>query len=256
MTTPDPTGNDPNRPRDEPAPEPPSRPVSPAPPSVPDWSTPDTPTTAPRIGGNGAPPPYSGAGPPPYTGPVPPYPPPPPPGRNGRLALILGIVAALLLCCCAAATITALTWGRRVYDQMRDQNQRVVGLNDPARDGQLEFRVRQVHCGIGRIGDQYVNQTAVGQFCLVELTVRNLGSRPAQFNEALQTAYAPGNRQFRTDPGAGVLANADQQVFLDELNPGREVTGAMVYDIPPDAQIVKLELHSTPRSKGVLVRTG
>lgn len=274
MTTPDPAGSDPNRPRDEPGSEPTHRPPDPAAASPPpDWSTPETPTTAPRIGGggNGAPPPYSDAGPPPYSGPLPPYsgapppypgPPPPypaappPPNRNNRLALILGIIAAVLFCCCTGGVVSALTWGRQFYDEMRTRDQRTVGLNQPARDGTMEFRVRQVECGIGRIGDPFVNQTATGQFCLVELTVRNIGSRPAGFTDSLQKAYGPENRQFHADPGAGVLANADQQVFLDELNPGNQVTGLVVYDIPPGTRIVKLELHSSSRSNGVVVRTG
>lgn len=276
MTTPDPAGRDADRSHDQPGSGPPRDDAGPPPP---DWSTPDTPVVAPRLGGDPTPP---GSGLPPHSGPVPPSPgaaapygsdptgypgAPPPPGagappptgpappRSNQLALILGIIAALLFCCCTAAAVALLTWGRAVFDEMQERGPRTVGLNQPARDGNLEFRVRQVDCGIGRIGDPVVHQRATGQFCLVEVTVRNVGKRPTAFRESLQKAYGPGRQQFRADIGAGLLANADHQVFLDELNPGAEVTGTVVYDIPPDSRIVRLQLHSAHGSRGVSVRT-
>ncbi|WP_212824587.1 DUF4352 domain-containing protein [Polymorphospora rubra] len=164
-------------------------------------------------------------------------------------------MAVVLLCCCVGVAVSALFWGRDFYDDARDRGGRTVGLNQPARDGDLEFRVIGLECGIGRIGDLFVNQSAVGQFCLVDLVVRNVGDRPATFSDNLQKAYGPTDKQFGADSGAGALANIDQQVFPDQLNPGNQVTGVVVYDIPPDARIVRLRLHSAKGSPGVTVRT-
>ncbi len=251
---------------DEP-PDPAPEATSPATLPPPPWSTPDTPVAAPPIGGqhsevptNPQDPPY-GESPSPVpgfaSGPAanPPGPAGPAPAGERRLGLILIIIAALLVGCCAITAVSALAWGPDIYAVVRDR-QRAVGLNQSARDGDLEFRVHAVRCGFDRVGDPYVNQAAVGQFCAVELTIRNLGPRPATFVESLQKAYGPAGEQFHADSTAGILANADQQVFLGQINPGNPVTGAVIYDIPPDSRIIQLRLHGTAGSRGVLVRTG
>jgi hypothetical protein len=154
-----------------------------------------------------------------------------------------------------AATAIALAWGGDLYQEIRSRSQRSVGLNQPARDGSLEFRVTGVQCGIDRVGDPFVNQAAVGQFCVAELAVRNLGRRPVIFTDSLQAAYGSSGEQFRADSTAGLLANADRPVFLHEINPGNQVTGAIVYDLPPNSHIVRLKLHESARSRGVIVKT-
>ncbi|WP_329106353.1 DUF4352 domain-containing protein [Micromonospora sp. NBC_01699] len=184
----------------------------------------------------------------------PPEHPYPAPERRRRLWLLLGVSMALVLCCCAGVVGTALTWGGDLYAEVENRGQRIVGLNQPGRDGDLEFLVREVRCGVGRVGDPLVNQAALGQFCLVELAVRNVGKRPVFFTDTLQRAYGPDGEQFGADSGASVLANSDQQVFLSEINPGNQVSGAVVYDIPPRARIVRLRLHHAPTSPGLVVR--
>jgi len=240
--------------------------------SSPPWSTPEFPATTPPIGAHDEPPPapppihpQPPAGSPPAAGPPPPpwgpgpgggYPPPggPPPDR--RLPIIIGIVAVLLLCCCAGAIGSLLAWGDDVYREMRDRTRQTVGLHEPGRDGDFEFQVSALECGIGRIGDPFVSQAAAGQYCLVEVSVRNVGDRPVPLSESLQKAYGPSGKQFGTDSNAVLLANAEQPVFLIDINPGNEVTGILVYDIPTDTQIVKLELHAAEKSRGLFVRTG
>ncbi|GAA3779064.1 hypothetical protein GCM10022225_78980 [Plantactinospora mayteni] len=173
-----------------------------------------------------------------------------------RWWFVLGLVAALLSCCCVAAAVVALAWGPGFYTGLRDRSDRVVGLNQPARDGDLEFQVHEVRCGLTEVGDPLVSQLAIGQFCVVDLAIRNLGAGPATFSDGLQTAYGPAGQRFGVDSSAGLLANADQLGFLSEINPGNRVTGAVVYDIPPDARIVRLRLRASAASPGIQVRTG
>lgn len=174
-----------------------------------------------------------------------------------RDRLAIAALAAVLLYCGAgaggAALVGALVWGDDVYQVLRRARADTVHLGQAGRDGRLEFRVVAVTCGLPRLGDAYVSQTAVGQFCLVELTVRNVGGRPATFADALQWAYGPDGARYAADSGAGVLANPDQQVFLNQLNPGNQVAGVLVYDIPPDGRLARLELHESPDSAGLRV---
>jgi hypothetical protein len=231
----------------------------------PDWSTPDTPANTPPLGGY--PNPQQWPGQPAAQAQVAPEPGRQASGPGGpapdvarptdrRWWFVLGIVAALLSCCCVAAAVIALTWGPDIYTGLRERERRIVGLNQPIRDGNLEFRVRQLRCGLTEVGDPLVSQLALGQFCVVDLVVRNLGAQPVVFHDNLQIAYGPAGQRFGVDSTAGLLANADQHAFLSEINPGNRVTGAIVYDIPPDSRIVRLRLHGSVTSPGVQVRTG
>jgi hypothetical protein len=180
---------------------------------------------------------------------------PDPPPRGRRLIILGGAaVAVLLLCCCGGVAAAALTWGDDVYHRVVGGPTATVDLYEAGRDGDLEFTVSRVECGVDRLGDEFVSQPAIGQFCLVEMTIRNVGDRPATFSDSLQRAYGADGVRFGADTGAGILANAQQQVFLNEINPGNQVTGVVVYDIPPDARIAELELHASEHSPGVRVR--
>lgn len=234
-------------------------------PRPPDWSTPETPAIAPPLHGSAAPgPPPSKppAVPPPGPPAGPPYPPtdgpapapgPEPPPRRRTLPLVIALTAALLICCCGAVVGGVGAVGA-VYGHFSDRGRRIVGLNESARDGNLEFRVATIKCGVPRVGDQFVSQTAAGQFCLVDLTVRNAGGRPATFDDSLQRAYGPGDRQFGVDQTATMIVNAAQPLFLAPINPGNRVPAILVYDIPADGRLVRLLLHATADSRGVLVK--
>jgi hypothetical protein len=169
------------------------------------------------------------------------------------LALILGLTAALLVSC-AAVVGGVVTWGDSPFGQLLHRARRTVGLNETVRDGNLEFRVAGIQCNVPRVGDQYVSQVAVGQFCLVDLTVRNAGDRPATFDDSLQRAYAPDDRQFGVDQTANMIVNADQPLFLAPINPGNQVSAVLVYDIPTDARLRRLLLRASADSRGVLVK--
>ncbi len=175
--------------------------------------------------------------------------------RNTRLAIILAAVAAVLLCGCVTAVVVTAAFGRTIYDNVRERNRDTGRLNESVRDGDLEFRVSRVDCGVPELGDSFVFQAAVGQFCLVEMNVRNVGDEPATFSDEHQRAYGENDEEFAADSGAGVLANDQQQIFLNKINPGNQITGIVVYDIPPDASIVKIELKASEGSTGALVRT-
>lgn len=170
--------------------------------------------------------------------------------NNARLTLIITIVAALLLIACLAGITGIVLWGRSIA---HDDTRQTVGVGEAALDGNFEFRVHQIRCGIEKLGDEYVSQVAFGQFCLVEIAIRNIGDRPAIFSDELQRAYGPTGEEYATDSGAGILVNPSQQMFLNELDPGNEVVGVVVYDIPPETRITRLQLREQESSTGVAV---
>ena len=126
-------------------------------------------------------------------------------------------------------------------------------IGRPVRDGKFEFTVEKVKCGVSKVGDSLLSDKAQGQFCLVTLKVRNIGSEAQTFDDSSQYAFGTSGAKYDSDTAAGLDANNGATTFLDDINPGNSVTGIVVYDIPKTAHIAKLELHDSPFSGGVTV---
>jgi Domain of unknown function (DUF4352) len=125
------------------------------------------------------------------------------------------------------------------------------GIGDPARDGKFEFVVTRLRCGVHRVGSQYFNKTAQGQFCLVSVRVRNIGDEQRTFEQSSQYLYDAAGRRFETSD-AGLYLE-DSKSFLEQINPGNGVNGTLVYDVPRTFKAAKIELHDAAFSGGVEV---
>jgi Domain of unknown function (DUF4352) len=125
-------------------------------------------------------------------------------------------------------------------------------IGTPVRDGKFEFVVRKVDCGKTRIGDQYVNTKAQGQFCLVHLKVTNIGKEAQTLDGSNQYLFGSGGQRFDADTEAAIYLD-EAQTFLEQINPGNTVNGIVVFDIPKSEKPTKIELHDSAFSGGVTV---
>ncbi|HLL68547.1 MAG TPA: DUF4352 domain-containing protein [Micromonosporaceae bacterium] len=240
-------------------------------------------------GAGAAPPPPSGYQPAPGT--TPPgasgYPLAPPKKRKVWLWVVLGIIAVLLLCCGALGILLAVRANEpqtgatapsapasvpasdsasgaapvvppAAEAPAAEPSDRIakVPLGTPVRDGKFEFTVEKAACGQSKVGTDFLGATAQGQFCLVTLSVKNIGTKPQSFSDGAQKAYGRTGEEFGTDSSASLYANTDQQVWLKEINPGNTLRGVIVFDIPKDATIAELELHDSMFSGGAKVTVG
>lgn len=137
-----------------------------------------------------------------------------------------------------------------------DQKPSGPKIGQAARDGKFEFVVQKVDCGKTEVGEQFLNKTAQGQFCLVSLSVKNVGDKQQLFDGSSQKAIGASGATYGHDGTAELYANKQNQTFLNQINPGNQVTGLLVFDIPKDATIKTLELHDSPFSGGVKVDVG
>ncbi|MFI5488958.1 DUF4352 domain-containing protein [Micromonospora echinaurantiaca] len=126
-------------------------------------------------------------------------------------------------------------------------------IGQAARDGKFEFTVKSAKCGVAKVGSDLLGDKAQGQFCLVTVNVKNIGKEPQTLIDSSQKAYAADGTEYSTDSEAAIYANKDQQTLFAEINPGNQVTGVLVFDIPKKAKLAKLELHDSPFSGGVEV---
>lgn len=213
-----------------------------------------------------------------------PFPPPPqyptggpqPKKSNKTLWIILGVIGAFVVVCCiggivlaalssddtnndagsapatAPATDVVDPSGSAPADEP-SATPRAVGINTPVRDGKFEFVVKSVKCGETKIGSEYLNQTAQGQYCLVAMSVKNIGDEAQTFDSSPQKAYNASGQQYDADGTAAIYVNDNSQTFLENINPGNSVTGTIVFDIPKNQKLTKLELHDSMFSGGVAV---
>lgn len=192
--------------------------------------------------------------------------------RAGRTVAI--VVGAALLACCAGGTTAVLVSGMLSQDgsatagaapgegsaarglpAVNDpaSEPEVPGLNDPVRDGQFEFTVLGVTCGHEAVGEQWWRREAQGEFCIVELSVRNIGTEARHFADGAQKAKGPEGNTYAADTGAGVIVNGSGDAVWHVINPGNAITAKIVYDVPPGATLASLELHDSVFSGGVTV---
>ena len=132
----------------------------------------------------------------------------------------------------------------------------LAGMNQPVRDGKFEFTVSGVQCGVTKVGTDVLNKTAQGQFCEIAVTVKNIGKEAQTFDGSAQKARDAGGTEYSNDAVAETYANSASQTFLEQINPGNQVKGMLVFDVPTNVKLARLRLHDSPFSNGVDVALG
>jgi hypothetical protein len=130
------------------------------------------------------------------------------------------------------------------------------GLNTPVKDGKFQFTITAVECGKTSVGSGYVEKKAQGQYCIVSLTVKNTGKEPQTFFDANQKGLAANGAKYSTDSAAGIAIANGQPTWINEINPGNQIQGSIVFDVPAGVKLTKLELHDSAFSGGVIVTIG
>ncbi|WP_434740298.1 DUF4352 domain-containing protein [Micromonospora sp. SH-82] len=130
---------------------------------------------------------------------------------------------------------------------------KVAAIGEPARDGKFEFTVTSAKCGVDKVGSGPLGATAQGQYCLVELTVENIGKQAQLLDGSSQKAYDAKGTEYSTDTEAALYANKKAETFLNEINPGNRVTGVIVFDVPKKVKLTEVKLHDSFLSGGVTV---
>ncbi|WP_277212019.1 DUF4352 domain-containing protein [Isoptericola croceus] len=126
------------------------------------------------------------------------------------------------------------------------------GLGDAVRDGKFEFTVTELEDGVEQIGNDFLNETAQGQYVLVHVTVENIGDEAQYFDGSSQKLVDTEGRTHSADSSAAIYLD-DSNSFLNEINPGNTVDGVVVFDLPKKATPATLELHDSMFSGGVEV---
>jgi hypothetical protein len=208
-----------------------------------------------------------------------------PPPKKSNKKLIFGIIGGALALCCGGGAIAAIAGGddkpnASATGQTDKETTRAPketgkaatkapanqltkdpvatrdagpGMGDPVRDGKFEFTVTKLDCSKSKVGSEFLNETAQGKFCIISVTVKNIGKKAQTFDGSSQKAYDADGTEFSNDTGAEIYANEGSPTFLQEINPGNQVKGKLIFDVPKSTKLTAIELHDSMFSGGVKV---
>jgi hypothetical protein len=126
------------------------------------------------------------------------------------------------------------------------------GIGDAAADGKFSFVVNGVDCGTTEIGNEYLNTTAQGQFCIVDVTITNVGDEPQSFFGDNAKLFNEAGQEFSADGEAAIYLENSESLYA-EINPGNSLDSRVVFDVPADMTPTSIELHDSAFSGGVSV---
>lgn len=124
-------------------------------------------------------------------------------------------------------------------------------IGTPVRDGKFEFVVSGVQAGVSSVGEDFLTETAQGEYILVTLTVRNIGDRAQAFATSAQKLLDGQGRQYSVDDMATIVL--DQNVAYAQINPGNSIEATVAFDVPAGTVAAEIELHDSLFSGGSTV---
>lgn len=129
-----------------------------------------------------------------------------------------------------------------------------IKVGEAARDGKFEFTVKSIECGKPSVGtNQYLTKTAQGQYCLLNVSVKNIGDEKQSLFSANQKLLDAANKEYSADDTATLYAAPQGSSWYSDINPGNSVEGQIVFDVPKDVTPTTAELHDSAYSGGVKV---
>jgi hypothetical protein len=119
---------------------------------------------------------------------------------------------------------------------------RSVAMGTPVRVGGFEVTVTGMDCSQSKLGVPTMGADTQGRFCVVGVTVVNVGTEPDTFFSDDQWAHDAAGVEYRHNSLAEIYthgANLGSAYF----NPGDRMTGQIVFDVPKSTTLTELWLH-------------
>ncbi|GHC69823.1 hypothetical protein GCM10007079_00720 [Nocardiopsis terrae] len=168
-------------------------------------------------------------------------------GCSGLILLVLIVVGALALGSgdedgATEDSTSADSGDGGGNDEAADEgaDEDLAGIGDRVEVGGLAFTVTGVEDGLTEASGALDTYTAEGQYVAVSVTVENTGNEPTYFENTAQKLYDAEGREFGHDSDATIAL--DEGPMLGELNPAQSGDFTVVFDIPADAEVDRIEV--------------
>ncbi|SCL19232.1 DUF4352 domain-containing protein [Micromonospora inyonensis] len=194
----------------------------------------------------------------------------PPPKKKWLLPTLIGGAVTLVLCCGGsmvialssdADTTTGATTASApppatdakpssaapatAKPKPTEDGPKTYKVGQPVRGGDFQFTVHGVKCGIGSVGDSFLNTKAQGTFCRADISVKNMTKKAQLFHaDGTITAQDGGGREYSADGEAGIYGNKSGAGFLEEINPGNSIRAFVFFDVPKGTKLTSITLDS------------
>lgn len=116
------------------------------------------------------------------------------------------------------------------------------GIGTPVKSGDLQFTVTKVVRDRAQVGQEYLTEKAQGRYTLVYVTVRNVGGSSETLLDDEQKIKDADNKTYSPDSMAE-LSMKNNDVWLQEINPGNAVDGILVYDMPVGVKATAIDFN-------------
>jgi hypothetical protein len=131
---------------------------------------------------------------------------------------------------------------------------KLAKIGEAANDGKFSFTVNSFKCGETSVGDQYLSKNAQGQYCRLNISVKNIGNEAQTLDTDSQYLYNASGQKYSSDSTATVYAApSSNSPWYASVNPGNTITGDILFDVPKDSVPITAELHDSALSGGVKV---
>lgn len=118
-----------------------------------------------------------------------------------------------------------------------EEAEETATLGDTIDVGNIQYTINDVNTTT-EVGPSALPTTTSEQFIVLDITVMNNGDEAITFDSSY-IKLQEGDRTFEPSPDASMSANQgedgniENSFFLEEINPGSEVTGSVVFDVAP-----------------------
>lgn len=111
-------------------------------------------------------------------------------------------------------------------------------IGDTVKVGDMQYKVEKTST-TKKVGPTDLQDTANGIFFVIDLKIKNNGNESVTVDSSFFNLKL-GSKTYKADADASMDANQkedgsiDNSFFLQDLNPGSEMSGKVVFDIPED----------------------
>lgn len=115
-------------------------------------------------------------------------------------------------------------------------------VGDTFQVGEYQITVSKLSTA-SSVGDPNgLNSKAQGQYYIVDLTIKNLDKTASTVDSNLFKIKGPTGNEYTSDTTGTMYDNDNASFFLQQLNPGVQETGKLVFDMPANLKGLTLEL--------------
>lgn len=176
--------------------------------------------------------------------------------KHKKLTVLLVIIGLVIIASASSGDKTSNNGGSSKSDSSKTEDKaQTAKIGEAARDGKFEFTVKSIKCGVATVGKDFLTETAQGQYCLLSVSIKNIGDEAQGLYSGNQYLYNAQDQKYSADDAATITAEPGNQSnsWFNDINPGNSVKGTIVFDIPKGEKPVTAELHDSAFSGGIKV---